>query len=203
MPTPTPAKSTGPPQKPKPAEQAKREKGKKILFIFSTAILCGCLALILSTLGVFATQGEPAAPVLVGDIFPGSGDALDGTLSNMTKEDIRAQMQLNADANYFSFKINTRWELEDGSSKANVGIENPNYNVYPMVVQVFLGEDGLGDIIFDSGGILPNQHIDEASLKIPLQSGVYNALAQLYAYDPDTRVNIFKSSASILINVRN
>lgn len=189
--------------------KGKRGKAKKwLLGLLIAFLLAVILILVLHQIGVFKFPWEKtaspglAAPIIAGDLFPGVGDAQSGTLSGMTKEEILEQMQKAADANYFSFKINTKVVFADGGSEGKLGIENPSYNVYPMVVRIYLGEDGAGELIYDSGGILPDQHIDYGKLAANLPEGAYKALAYLYAYDPDTQVNIFKSSASmdIIIN---
>ena len=183
-----------------------RKKKKRLLFIWLSILLCSAVLLTAHHFGLFRYPWEKApakGPVVVGDLFPGAGDAQSGALSNMTKEDIMDQMQIAADANYFSFKINTLLELENGRGEAQMGIENPNYNVYPMVIQIHLGEDGAGDLLYDSGGILPDHHIDSAKLLKDLPKGVYEALATLYAYDPATQVNVFKSTAALTIHIKN
>ena len=146
------------------------------------------------------TETEIALPVVAGDLFPDIGDAKDGHLSNMTLEQIKAQMQRVAEESQFSFKINSRPVFADGGAKGSLGIENPNYNVYPMVVQIFL--DSTGEMIYDSGGILPNQHIDSAKLLSELAAGEYNATAVFNAYDPDTKVWQGKAQAALIITVQ-
>lgn len=173
---------------------------KGLLRILILLLLIAIVLLVLKQCGVFDKQ---PTPIVAGDLLPGAGDAEDGTLSNMSDDDIREQMQKAADEAYFSFKINTIWEFEDRKGEAAVGIENPNYNVYPMVVQVFLGKDGAGELIYDSGAIMPDQHIDNAKLTKVLKTGTYEALAYLNAYDPDTKENIFKSTAELSIVIKN
>ncbi len=133
-------------------------------------------------------------------MFPGQTDAEDGTLP-MSDEDLLAQMQMEADESYFSFKINSRPVFTDGNSTGTLGIENPTYNVYPMVVQITL--DSTGEIIYDSGGLMPGQYIAEAKLARSLSQGEYEATATLYAYDPDTLVCQGQSQAVLHITVEN
>lgn len=184
-------------------EEEPDKKKKRIIIFFMSLILCLLMLLLLHQAGFiqFPWEKTPAAPIVAGDLFPGLGDAQSGTLSNLSKEDILEQMQMAADENYFSFKINTLLVFENGKSEAEMGIENPNYNVYPMVVQIQLGKDGAGERIYDSGGILPDYHIDRAKLSKELPKGTYEALAYLYAYDPNTQVNVFKSTAALTIIV--
>jgi hypothetical protein len=143
-------------------------------------------------------EKEPAL-ILAGSVFPGAGSSVEGALSNMTAEEVMAQMQRAADESYFSFKINARPVFEDGKSKGTLMIENPPYNVYPMVVQIVLEESG--EIIYDSGGILPGYHIDSANLLKELPKGEHAAVANLNAYDPESKEWLGRQSAKLIIKV--
>ncbi len=166
-----------------------------------TLVLLIILLLLLIILYLLGFFREPViTAVQTGDLFPGQTDAEDGLLP-MSDEELLEQMQKEADESYFSFKINSRPVFADGSSAGTLGIENPNYNVYPMVVQITL--DSTGEIIYDSGGLMPNQHIAEAKLDKVLSKGEYEATATLYAYDPDTLVCQGRSQAALTIIVEN
>jgi len=143
----------------------------------------------------------PPKPVVAGDLFPGEGDADDGYLPNMSKEQILAQMQRVADASQLSFKINARPVFANGNAKGDLAIENPHYNVYPMVVQIFLDETG--EMIYDSGGLLPDRHIYNAKLLKVLNAGTYKATAVFNAYDPGTGLWQGKTQAALVITVQN
>jgi hypothetical protein len=164
-------------------------------------LLAAAAVFLLHQFGYLKFPWEKPAVIVAGDLFPGQGDAEDGHLSNMTPEQIKEQMQKAADAAYFSFKINARPEFENGNAAGSLGIENPNHNVYPMVVQIML--DDTDEIIYDSGGVLPNQHIDNAKLSKRLKKGTYKATAYLNAYDPDTKVWQGKQAAALVITVKN
>jgi hypothetical protein len=180
-------------------EREERRKRKRIAAIIILALLI--LALLLHQMGVFKFPWEKeSVPIVAGDLFPGQGDAENGHLSGMTPEDIKEQMQKVADASYFSFKINARPVFEDGGAEGDLGIENPNNNVYPMVVQIFL--DDTGELIYDSGGILPDHHIDRAKLSKRLKAGTHKATAYMNAYDPDTKEWQGKQAAALIITVR-
>ncbi|MDR1272854.1 MAG: hypothetical protein LBK04_07705 [Clostridiales Family XIII bacterium] len=183
--------------------QEKREGEKRkwiirIAIMFLTLVL---LLLLLHQLGVFKFPWEKPAGIIAGDLFPGQGDAEDGHLPGMTPAQIKEQMQKAADDSYFSFKINARPEFDNGKAMGNLGIENPSFNVYPMVVQIFL--DDTGEMVYDSGGILPDQYIDNAKLSVPLKAGDYKATAYLNAYDPETKAWQGKQAAALIITVHN
>ncbi|MCL2332008.1 MAG: hypothetical protein FWC54_00780 [Actinomycetia bacterium] len=175
-----------------------RKRAVRIALVVLALII---LALGLHQCGVYKFPWE-RGPVVAGNLFPGAGkDANDGHLSNMTPEQIKEQMQRVADASQFSFKINAQPTFANGSAKGDLGIENPRYNVYPMTVQIFL--DNNGQKIYDSGGLLPDQHIDNAKLLKYLKAGTYKATAVLNAYDPDTKEWQGKAHAELKIIVKN
>jgi hypothetical protein len=181
------------------AEEERKKKRRRVLIIILIAILA---LLLLRGLGIFKFPWEHGPRAIVaGDLFPDESDAEDGHLEGMTPEDIMAQMQKIADESYFSFKINARPVFSDGAAEGNLEIENPNYNVYPMVVQIFL--DDTDEMIYDSGGILPDKHIDKAKLLRKLPKGVYEATAYLNAYDPKTKVWQGKQAAGLKIEIEN
>ncbi len=169
---------------------------------WSTAVLV--LLIILLLLIILYLMGVFRQPVITaiqaGDMFPDQTDAEDGLLP-MSDEELLAQMQKEADESYFSFKINSRPVFTDGSSAGTLGIENPNYNVYPMVVQITL--DSTGEIIYDSGGMMPGQHIAQAKLAKVLSKGEYEATATLYAYNPDTLICQGRSQAVLTLTIEN
>ncbi len=179
-----------------PGKQQKGQRKWPVRVLILLVILL--LLVILYLLGVFRRPAITA--IQTGDMFPDQTDAEDGFLP-MSEEELLEQMQKEADESYFSFKINSRPVFADGNSAGTLGIENPNYNVYPMVVQITL--DSTGEIIYDSGGIMPGQHIAEAKLAEVLSKGEYEATATLYAYDPDTLICQGQSQAVLKIIVEN
>ena len=187
----------------KKKDKDKDKNRKRILIIFLAVLVVLASVVLMRQFGLFTFPWEkvPTQVVVAGDLFPGQGGASSGHLPNMTPDQIKAQMQKVADESQFSFKINSRPIFENGSAQGDLGIENPSYNVYPMVVQIFL--EDTDEIIYDSGGILPNQHIYTARLLRPLSAGEYRAIAVLNAYDPDTLVWQGKAQAALIITVLN
>jgi len=131
------------------------------------------------------------------EIFPEIGAAKIGHLPNMTEEAIKEQMQKDADKSNFAFKINARPVFANGESKGNLRIENPGHNLYPFVVKIFLNETS--EEIYNSGGMLPNHHIDEDRLVRILPKGEYAATAYIYAFDPVTNEYGGKSAVGLTL----
>jgi len=176
-------------------EREEREKGtfivSLIIILVTTIMLC-----ILWTL-----QAPISNSIISGDIFPGGGSAENGHLPNMTKEEIQQQMQREADISKFSFKINSRPVFNSGSDAGTLRIENPNHNLYPFVVKIFLDETG--EELYNSGGILPNQHISTAKLSVDLPKGHHKATAYIRAYDPETNMYAGQSAVELTLVVNN
>ena len=135
--------------------------------------------------------------IILGDLFPQVGAAIEGHLPSMTKETVIEQMQREVDKNVFSFKINSRPMFRNGAGAGSLRIENPSHNVYPFVVKIFLNETS--EEIYYSGGILPNHHIDEAKLTRILPKGEHAATAYIYAYDPTTNEYGGKSAVELTL----
>ncbi|MCL2324665.1 MAG: hypothetical protein FWC48_03745, partial [Actinomycetia bacterium] len=155
-------------------KKTKARGRRRAILIALIVLVLLALALILHQCGYYQLPWEKRGQVLAGDLFPGQGaDVDDGHLKNMTPDQIREQMQKVADASQFSFKINARPKFENGTAKGDLAIENPRYNVYPMTVEIFL--DDTNEKIYDSGGLLPDQHITSAKLLKVLKAGTYKA----------------------------
>ena len=76
----------------------------------------------------------------------------------------------------------------------------PGHNAYPFVVKIFLNETN--EEVYNSGGILPNHHIDSDSLKRSLPAGENAATAYIYAYDPDTNEYSGKAAVELTLIVK-
>ena len=174
-----------------------KKRRRKKIFIIILLIIINVSVILLSIL--LQKNSEPKNK-FSGNIFPESGAAEKGHLPKMTTEEILEQMQREADKSVFSFKINSQPVFENGNKDGNLQIENPNHNIYPFVVEILLNENG--EKVYDSGGILPNHHINRAKLIKVLEKGEYPATAYIHAYDPTTKEYIGKSSAELKLIIR-
>ena len=134
-------------------------------------------------------------------LFPIAGLASPGDLPYLSEKEVLDQMQKEVDSSMFSFKINPRPLFKDGNSEGNLQIVNPVYNNYPFVVAIFLSENG--KLIYESGGILPNHHIADAKLSIPLVKGDHEAVAYFYAFDPESYAYCGKTAVNLRLQVLN
>ena len=181
-------------------------KNKIFFTTLASFLLFSSLAVSAKLSGSVTFPWEPkaASPIIAGALYPGDGKADEGQLPGMTVEQIMAQMQRVADKNYFSFKIEGRPVFESGRSEGSLRIENPSYNMYLLVTQIFLPDDegGRGEMVYDSGGLRPDQHIDRDRLLTPLEKGEYRAIAAMSFYDPETELKIGEHEAELLITIQ-
>ena len=188
-------KKIGKSDTPNPKEE--RTNSKRILIIM---LIIAAFAI--TTVCTLWLVNEPITNNLVsGDIFPGSGDAVSGHLPKMTDSEIREQMQREADRSKFSFKINSRPIFNNGTSAGTLQIENPNHNLYPFVVKIVLDKNG--EEVYNSGGILPNHHINTATLTTALPKGSHSATAYIQAYDPETNIYTGQSAVALTLIINN
>jgi len=162
----------------------------------------GLLALLIIVGTLLAICLAPLTVHIPGDddvlLFPGQGGAVEGYLPNMDEDTLRTQLQKQADESLFAFKINTT-PIFDAEGEGNLRIENPHHNIYPFVVEIYLTETG--EKIYDSGGILPNHHIDRDTLMRALPLGTYEAIAYIRVFDPDTNEYCGKTAAALTLQV--
>lgn len=175
---------------PNAAKPGNKGRVKKIILVISAILAAAALVLaVLNYLGFFA---EPASvAIIAGDKFPGAGSA----------KEIMEAMQAEVDLSEFSFEINAEPVFAGGSSEGDLYITNPAGNGYPMVVQIV--QDDTGEIIYDSGGIMPGYQIVNDKLTKVLEKGEHNATAHFYAFDPETEEAVGEVTASIVITIQN
>jgi hypothetical protein len=171
-----------------------------VLVVLAASLLVFVLGLGLMNLP-FTNEAFSLSPIANGDVFPGQdGQAQNGHLPNMTADEIALQEQRGANPEQPESKINTTPVFKSGRAEGDLLIENPSYNLYPMVVQIILDETD--EIIYDSGGLMPNQHIAEAKLIRALRKGTYGAKAYINYFDPDTNVWVGQLAKDMELTVK-
>lgn len=68
-------------------------------------------------------------------------------------------------------------------------------------MQVLITLDDTGELIYETGLIEPNHHIQSAKLDVELEKGEYLATAVFNAYDPETEEYIGSAGAKLTITV--
>jgi len=168
-------------------EKGPNKKKKWLLLLLLLLIILGVGAWLLFS------GTKDSEPIYSADLLPAIGDARDRDIADIAQE--------IADAHYFTLIINPTVTFADGNSVGDIGIINPATNVYPIAVEITLEETN--EIIYSSGGILPNQEILEAKLDKSLPKGTHKALATVNIYDPETKEKQGATQADITIIVKN
>jgi len=170
-------------------------KKKNLLLIIIAALLLAVLALLLYILLRPSSADEQSAHSAMRN-----ANATLGQYEGKTDEEIQAELNRIVEEGMFNISINPNITMESGDSEAELRIENVPGNQYLMSVEITL--DDTGEVIYKSGLIEPNYHIQFAPLDKKLAAGSYNATAAFTAYDPDTEAEIGVAGAKITITVQ-
>ena len=169
----------------------RRNEKKKGWIIAAAIAAAAVVVVVLFATGTFG--GGRAA------LFAVDEKASDGSVQNVSQEELRAQLQEAVDKSMFSFKINSEPVFADGGAEGELKIGNPETNAYPMKVEIRL--DKTDEMVYATEGILPGQSIREDKLDTPLVKGVYPATATFYAYDENGQEILGQVMAALTITV--
>lgn len=128
-------------------------------------------------------------------------EALDGLISARSKEDVQKILDTVVEKGMFNASINPNPVFSDGNAEGDLWIENIKANHYYEKVAITL--DDTGELIFQSGGIKPDQNIEKAKLDKRLKKGIYPATAAFSIIDPETLKEIGMVNVKISITVQN
>ena len=124
-----------------------------------------------------------------------------GQLEGKTEEEIQKELNRIVEEGMFNISINTAPIFENGGAEGPLQIENVPGNRYLMQVQITL--DDTGELIYKTGLIEPNHHIQNTKLDVELGKGEYLATAVFNAYDPETEEYVGSAGAKLTITVLN
>lgn len=84
----------------------------------------------------------------------------------------------------FPYTISRKVQFDTPQSKGSFRIENPETNEFYMTVSIILPQTD--ENLFYTGFIRPGEGREAAALHIPLPNGVYDCVAEITTFDPDT-----------------
>lgn len=122
-----------------------------------------------------------------------------GQLDGKTPEEIQAELNRVVEEGMFNVSISSTVSFEDGEAEGELRIENVPGNRYLMKVQITA--DGTGEVLYTSGLIEPNHHIERARLDVDMEAGTYPCTAVFYAYEPDTEESVGQAAVKMTITV--
>lgn len=122
-----------------------------------------------------------------------------GQLKGKTPEEIQAELDRVVEEGMFDISIASRVDFADGASEGELRIENVPGNPYLMKVEI--SRDDTGEVVYTSGLVEPNHHIQKARLDVDLDAGDYPCTAVFYAYDLEDEQLVGQAAAKLTIAV--
>lgn len=108
-------------------------------------------------------------------------NAVSGLLDGRTEEEAAALESQTVESGMLQVSINSNPVFLNGAAEGNLRIENAPGNPYDMRVTITLDDSGV--VVYTSGGIKPNYHIENDRLDVALAAGDYAATVKFYAVD--------------------
>ncbi len=142
--------------------------------------------------GVVLTQ-QPA----VEDWF--DSNAAQGQFEGKSKEEIQAALNEEVAKGMMNISIAAVITFPDGTSEGEARIENIAANPMDQKVTIAL-KDG-DEVVYESGAIAPDQHIQNIKLSKDLDPGEYPAIATFTGYDRETHKQTGQAAAKITLRV--
>lgn len=181
-----------PPQQPPMGQQPQEpQKKQKKPASFWVAIILAIVAVIIAVLFAFQSCDLEST-------FRDPNQSL-GQLEGKTSEEIQAELDRQVEEGMFNISIASNVEFADGTSEGELKIENVPGNRYLM--QVTITDDATGQVLYTSGVIDPNYHVQKAKLDVDLDPGTYNCTALFTAIDPETDEEVGQAAAKMTITV--
>lgn len=134
-------------------------------------------------------------------VFESYRSGMLGQLDGKSEAEIRAELDKIVEEGMFNISIAGVVDLPNGSSEGEFRIENSPANKYDMQVTITRRDNG--EVIYTSGVLEPNYHVQYARLDEPLPAGTYDCVATFSAIDPETQQEVGQAAAGVTIVVRN
>lgn len=167
----------------------KKEKKKKHQLVTGIVIL-----LLLLLLALVAWQLWPHETALERSVR-----AELGQLEGKSNDEILAELNRVVEEGNMSISININPTFLNGTSEGTLQIENSPANLYAQNVDITLDETQ--QLLYSSGLLDPNYHIQEDKLLVDLDPGNYDCTATFTAYDLETHAVMGQAAAKISITV--
>lgn len=163
--------------------------GLSVLFCLIVAGVAGYM--------VYARSQPEEAGALQPVPLVAEGNVKTGTLDNSAER----QEELNqiVEEGMLAFSINATPFMQDGTSTANLLVENPPGNGKRFTITI--ERDDTGEEIYHSGYLDPEQYIDNVPLDKVLPSGEYSCTAYFDAYRISDNSFIGRAGAQITLYV--
>ncbi len=173
--------------------QAAVENEKEFEKKSKTPIIILIVVLVIAAIGV----GAWAVISQSGGFYDNA--AQNGQAPYKTDEEKQAELDRVVEEGMLNISIASVIEFANGTSEGTAYIENVPSNKYVMKGTITL--DSNNEVVYESGGIKPDSHIDTIKLSKDLEAGTYPATATFTAYDPESLEEVGQAAAKITIVV--
>lgn len=126
-------------------------------------------------------------------------NAAQGQFEGKSKEEIQAALNEEVAKGMMNISIAAVITFPDGASEGEARIENIAANPMDQKVTIAL-KDG-DEVVYESGAIAPDQHIQNIKLSRDLEPGEYAAVAMFTGYDRETHKKTGQAAAEITLRV--
>jgi len=150
-------------------------------------------------------QGEDDIPVNASDTIPdgnNSDDIQSGTITPSGEDnssDLQTEVNETVEDGMFNVFINTAIYLDNGTSKANLLIQNSKNNKRPAIVEIYRKDND--EMIYQSAVIPAGSKIEKAALNTVLSKGTYPCVAYFNVLDSETEELINRVGVNVQIEV--
>ena len=169
-------------------------KSQKAMHRVQVVVVCLVLLLLALLAGLLAWRLYPRQTPLESAVR-----AELGQLDGKSDDEIQAELDRVVEAGNMTISINVNPVFATGIAAGTLQIENSPANIYSQNVQIT--RDDTGELIYESGLIEPNYHIQEDVLLVDLEPGQYPCTATFTAYNTETQAEIGSANAKITITV--
>lgn len=160
--------------------------------IFCLAVL-GCAGYIVHTHSSQSVQAATQAASLVAE-----ENVKIGTINSNSPER-QKEMDQVVEEGRLAFSINATPFMKNGTSTANLMIENPPNNGKRFTITI--QRDDTGEEIYHSGYLDPEQYIDEVPLDVEMEEGEYPCTAYFDSYRISDNSYLGRAGAQITLYV--
>lgn len=163
------------------------------------ALSMGFCLMVLGAAGyLVSTHTQPVQAAAEPVSLVAEGNVKTGTLNHNPEE---RQRELNSavEEGMLAFSINATPFMKNGTSTANLLVENPPGNT--MRFTITIERDDTGESIYQSGYLDPEQYIDDVPLDVELPKGEYPCTAYFDAYRIDDSAYVGRAGAQITLYV--
>lgn len=175
---------------------AKAAKGAGKILGLSRHAFAGVVAAVAVVAAVTAGVVLTQQPALEDWFDP---NASQGQFEGKSKEEIQAALNEEVKKGMMNISIAAVIKFPDGASEGEARIENIAAN--PVDQKVVIALKDSGEVVYESGALAPDQHIQNIKLTRDLDPGDYTAVATFTGYDRETHKQTGQAAAEIVIHV--